>query len=53
MRDYHAFNEIDPETPGAIIELGFMGTDRKILTEGAYDVARGVAQGIVCFLKGE
>jgi N-acetylmuramoyl-L-alanine amidase len=53
MTVYHAFNEIDPQTPGAIIELGFMGADREILTEGAYDLARGVAQGIVCFLEGE
>ena len=53
MRDYHAFNEIHPHTPGAIIELGFMGADRELLTEDAYHVAQGVARGIACFLEGE
>jgi len=53
MRDYHAFNEIHPLTPGAIIELGFMGADRELLTEDAYHVAQGVARGIACFLEGE
>lgn len=52
MTDYHAFNEIDPETPGVIIELGFMEADREILTEHAYEVAQGVARGIACFLEG-
>jgi N-acetylmuramoyl-L-alanine amidase len=53
MTGYHAFKEIDAETPGAIIELGFMAADRKLLTDNAYEVARGVARGIVCFLEGE
>jgi N-acetylmuramoyl-L-alanine amidase len=51
MTVYHAFNEIDPETPGAIIELGFMGADRKLLTDDSYKAALGVAQGIICFLE--
>jgi N-acetylmuramoyl-L-alanine amidase len=53
MTVYHAFNEIDPATPGAIIELGFMGADRDLLTDQAYEVAQGVARGIACFLEGE
>jgi len=53
MTAYHAFGEIDPQTPAAIIELGFMGADRKLLTEHSYEVARGVARGIVCFLEGK
>ncbi len=53
MTVYHAFNEIDPETPGAIIELGFMGADRELLTENTHEVARGVARGIVCFLESD
>ena len=32
MTDYHAFKEIDSQTPGAIIELGFMDADRELLT---------------------
>lgn len=53
MTVYHAFNEIDPETPGAIIELGFMGADRELLTDGSYLLAQGIAQGVFCFLEGE
>jgi N-acetylmuramoyl-L-alanine amidase len=53
MTVYHAFNEIHPQTPGAIIELGFMGADRELLTDNAYRVAQGVVRGITCFLEGE
>jgi N-acetylmuramoyl-L-alanine amidase len=53
MTVYHAFNEIDPETPGAIIELGFMGADRELLTDHSFKAAQGVARGIVCFLEGD
>ncbi len=50
MTDYHAFWEIDSATPAAIIELGFMGADRELLTEHAYEVAQAVARGLICFL---
>jgi N-acetylmuramoyl-L-alanine amidase len=53
MTGYHAFVEIDPETPAAIIELGFMAADRELLTENSYEVAQGVARGIACFLEGD
>ena len=53
MVGYHAFNEIDPQTPGAIIELGFMDADRRLLTEQSYEVAQAVVRGIVCFLESE
>jgi N-acetylmuramoyl-L-alanine amidase len=53
MTVYHAFNEIDPRTPGAIIELGFLGADRDLLIDQAYEVAQGVARGIACFVEGE
>jgi len=53
MRDYHAFHEISPETPGAIIEIGFMGEDRDILTRRSDLVARGIARGIIAYLQEE
>jgi N-acetylmuramoyl-L-alanine amidase len=53
MTVYHAFQEIDSETPGAIIELGFMDADRDLLTENSYEVAQGVARGVACFLEGD
>lgn len=52
MTNYHAFNEINPFTPGAIIETGFMLDDRFVLQHRPKVVARGIAAGIICFLEG-
>lgn len=51
MTDYHAFREIAPFTPGAIIETGFMYEDRNILENKPGLVGRGISAGIICFLK--
>lgn len=51
MRQYHAFRRIAPETPGAIIELGFMHHDRTLLTKHADKAAAGVTSGIRCFVE--
>jgi N-acetylmuramoyl-L-alanine amidase len=53
MTQYHTFYEIDPWTPGAIIETGFMGLDRELLTQQPGLVAQGIVDGIVCFIEGE
>ena len=53
MRSYHAFHEISPKTPGAIIEIGFMGSDRELLTRRPDLVARGIARAVIDFVKGE
>lgn len=53
MTEYHAFREIHPQTPGVIIELGFMDADRALLTEHSSDVAQAVVDGIVCFFAGD
>ena len=50
MTEYHSFVEIHPLTPAAILEMGFLLGDRRILTEGSDRVARGVYDGILCFL---
>ncbi|MBN1581082.1 MAG: N-acetylmuramoyl-L-alanine amidase [Anaerolineae bacterium] len=52
MTEYHAFYEIAPETPGAIIEIGFMGADRRLLTERQDLVAAGIVNGLKCFIEG-
>lgn len=52
MTQYHAFRVIAPETPAAIIELGFLGGDRWMLTHEQDRLAKGVAEGIICFLTG-
>lgn len=53
MTNYHNFNEINSQTTAAIIETGFMNLDRQILTEHADVVARGISQGILCFIRNE
>lgn len=53
MTDYHAFSEIDPTTPAAIIEIGFMNLDRQFLTEKPDLAAQGIVSGIECFMNNE
>lgn len=53
MTRYHTFYEIDDRTPAAIIEIGFMLNDRRILTQRADLVAQGIVDGIVCFMESE
>jgi N-acetylmuramoyl-L-alanine amidase len=53
MTEYHGFNELDPSTPAAIIETGFMYLDRPVLTQKPEVVAAGITDGLKCFLKGE
>ena len=53
MTFYHAFNEIDPNTPAAIIETGFLNLDFDMLTKNTGVVATGVADGIICFVNNE
>ncbi|HLF88721.1 MAG TPA: N-acetylmuramoyl-L-alanine amidase [Anaerolineales bacterium] len=53
MTSYHAFDEIDLNTPAAIIEVGFLNLDRQILTQYPDSVAEGIAQGILCYIRNE
>lgn len=53
MTEYHAFRRIAPETPAAILELGFLGGDQALLTTQSERVARGVADSLLCFLRDE
>lgn len=53
MSSYHAFNEINPLTPAAIIEVGFMNLDRDLLTNQPDKVALGISNGLLCFLRNE
>ena len=50
MTEYHAFRRIDPQTPAAIIEIGFLGGDQQLLTENPELVARGIDESLACFL---
>lgn len=51
MTDYHTFREINPQTPAAIIELGFMLADREVLTERVDVLANSITEGMLCFLE--
>lgn len=50
MTRYHAFYEIDRNTPAAIIEVGFMLDDRELLTQRSDMVALGIVEGLICFV---
>lgn len=51
MTNYHAFREISVKTPAAIIELGFLKADRELLTEHPDRAAKGITDGLFCFLS--
>jgi len=53
MTRYHAYYEVNPATPAAIIEVGFMLDDRELLTQRPDLVAQGIANGIVCFIEAQ
>jgi N-acetylmuramoyl-L-alanine amidase len=53
MTEYHAFNETHADTTAAIIETGFLNLDRDILTNKTDMVSKGVASGILCFVRNE
>lgn len=50
MTDYHTFREIHALTPAAILELGFMHSDRELLTQGQDAMAQGIVNGVLCFM---
>ncbi len=51
MTEYHAFHQIVKMTPAAIIELGFIGNDRLILTRHQDELAAGIVDGLTAFLN--
>lgn len=61
MRGYYAFSSgrydhaIANDTPGAILEMGYLTTpsDRRLMTVEADRLAKGVADGIMRFLRSE
>jgi N-acetylmuramoyl-L-alanine amidase len=49
MTQYHAFARIASTTPAAILELGFLGGDRELLTRSPQLAGKGVADALLCF----
>jgi len=53
MTSYHAFAEVNPDTTAAIIEVGFLNLDRELLSQKTDTVAKGVSDGILCYINNE
>lgn len=53
MTNYHTFYEIDPLTPAVIIETGFLFLDRDFLTQKPEIAARGILDGVMCYVNNE
>jgi N-acetylmuramoyl-L-alanine amidase len=53
MTQYHAFGEINASTPAAIIEAGFLNLDRDMLVNHTDQVAQGIRNGIICYIRNE
>jgi N-acetylmuramoyl-L-alanine amidase len=51
MTFYHSFRELDPNTPAAIIETGFLHLDYDMIVNHPDLPAQGITNGILCFLK--
>jgi N-acetylmuramoyl-L-alanine amidase len=53
MTEYHTFREIHSQTPAAIIETGFLYLDRDYLLSNPEKAARGIADGVLCYVNNE
>lgn len=53
MTAYHSFYEVNSQTPAAIIETGFLYLDREFLTKHPEDAARGIVEGVLCYVNNE
>jgi N-acetylmuramoyl-L-alanine amidase len=53
MTYYHAFNEVNTETPAVIIEVGYLNLDRQILTSQQSLIADGIVNGLLCYIRNE
>lgn len=51
MTAYHAFRKVAPTTAAAIIEVGYLGGDRELLTRNPRVCALGIAEGLACFFQ--
>ncbi len=52
MTYLHAFSEINPHTPAAVIELGYLNLDQNILSQQPKLLAEGIYEGLRCYTEG-
>ena len=53
MTYYHAFNEVNSDTPAVIIEAGYLNLDQQILTSRPDLIADGIVKGLLCYIRNE
>ncbi|MGA9533709.1 MAG: N-acetylmuramoyl-L-alanine amidase [Anaerolineales bacterium] len=53
MTGYHTFYEVNSQTPAVIIETGFLYLDRTFLTQEPEKAARGIVEGLLCYVNNE
>jgi N-acetylmuramoyl-L-alanine amidase len=53
MTGYHGLKRVATDTPALIIEVGFLGGDAGVIVRQPDLPARGIVNGITCFLGGE
>lgn len=53
MTYYHAFTEVNTETPAVIIEAGYLNLDQQILTTRPDLIADGIVNGLLCYIRNE
>lgn len=51
MTDYHVFRALPATVPAIIIEAGFLYLDREMLTINSHIPAKGISDGIFCYLE--
>lgn len=51
MTRYHAFRKLALDTPGAIIEVGFLDGDWNVIGRRPNVAADGIVDGLVCFFE--
>lgn len=53
MTQYHTFNEVADSTSAVVIDIGYLNLDRVLLTSDPDKVARGIYNGIRCYIRNE
>jgi N-acetylmuramoyl-L-alanine amidase len=53
MTYYHAFTEVNTETPAVIIEAGYLNLDQQILTTRPDLISDGIVNGLLCYIRNE
>lgn len=53
MTQFHTFDEVNTNTPTVVMETGYLNLDFDLLTKQPDTVAKGITDGILCYLKNQ